>query len=114
MCGPTSLISKRFLPQVLSSILSEVSVSIAWGAILALNFLVRKILFENDWIVAFPLHPGTVQTDMGSGAARVLWMEEAPMTVDGSVKALLVRIDEATRENLSGKMITFEGNHIDW
>lgn len=70
--------------------------------------------FENDWLVAFPFHPGFVQADMGNGAARVHWMEEAPMTVDDSIKALLMRIDEVTREDSVGKMITFDGNHINW
>jgi hypothetical protein len=51
---------------------------------------------------------------MGNGAARVHWMEEAPMTVDDSIKALLMRIDEVTREDSVGKMITFDGNHINW
>ena len=54
----------------------------------------RKIHFENDWLVAFPLHPGFVQTDMGNGAARMLGREEASTTVDDDVKALLVKIDE--------------------
>lgn len=80
----------------------------------ALNFLVRKIHFENDWLVAFPLHPGFVQTEMGNGAARVLGMEQAPMTLEESVKAQLIRIDNATRENSSGKFITIDENHINW
>jgi norsolorinic acid ketoreductase len=80
----------------------------------ALNFLVRKIHFENDWLVAFPLHPGFVQTEMGNGAARVLGMEQAPMTLEDSIKAQLIRIDNATRENSSGKFITFDENHINW
>lgn len=80
----------------------------------ALNFLVRKIHFENDWLVAFPLHPGFVQTEMGNGAARVLGMEEAPMTIRESIDAQLKRIDEATRENSGGKMIAFDGSHINW
>jgi NAD(P)-dependent dehydrogenase (short-subunit alcohol dehydrogenase family) len=31
----------------------------------ALNSLTRKIHFENEWLVAFPLNPGPVATDMG-------------------------------------------------
>lgn len=80
----------------------------------ALNFLVRKIHFENDWLVAFPLHPGFVQTEMGNGAARVLGMEQAPMTLEDSVKVQLARIDGATRKNSSGRFVTFDENHINW
>ena len=80
----------------------------------ALNFLVRKIHFENDRLVAFPLHPGFVQTEMGNGAARVLGMEQAPMTLEDSVKAQLTRIDSATREKSSGNFLTIDENHINW
>ena len=80
----------------------------------ALNHLTRKIHFENDWLVAFPLHPGFVRTDMGNGAATAIGMEEAPMTLGESVAAVLDRIDGATRENSSGKMITIDDNHINW
>jgi NAD(P)-dependent dehydrogenase (short-subunit alcohol dehydrogenase family) len=31
----------------------------------ALNSLTRKIHFENEWLVAFPLNPGPVATEMG-------------------------------------------------
>ena len=80
----------------------------------ALNFLVRKIHFENDWLVAFPMHPGFVQTEMGNGAARAIGMEQAPMTLEDSIKAQLNRIDNATRENSSGKFITFDESVINW
>jgi NAD(P)-dependent dehydrogenase (short-subunit alcohol dehydrogenase family) len=39
----------------------------------ALNSLTRKIHFENEWLVAFPLDPGPVVTEMGK-YFRVLFL----------------------------------------
>jgi NAD(P)-dependent dehydrogenase (short-subunit alcohol dehydrogenase family) len=39
----------------------------------ALNSLTRKIHFENEWLVAFPLDPGPVATEMGK-YFRVLFL----------------------------------------
>ena len=55
----------------------------------ALNYLTRKIHFENEWLTAVALSPGWVQTDMGQLAADAVGMEAAPLKLEDSVKGLL-------------------------
>lgn len=44
----------------------------------AANYMVRKVAFENPTLVSMALNPGWVQSDMGTGAAKAVGMEEAP------------------------------------
>jgi norsolorinic acid ketoreductase len=64
----------------------------------AANYLVRKLHFENSKLTSMAFNPGWVQTDMGNGAATSVGMEQAPMTIDESVKNLIGLFDEASRE----------------
>ncbi|KAK3116868.1 hypothetical protein LTR53_002308 [Teratosphaeriaceae sp. CCFEE 6253] len=80
----------------------------------ALNYLTKKIHLENADVIALPLDPGFVQTDMGNSGARKLGLEAADITVDESVAGLVDVIDHATREGSSGKLIDFKGNVLEW
>ncbi|KAF2197575.1 NAD(P)-binding protein [Delitschia confertaspora ATCC 74209] len=55
----------------------------------ALNFLTRKIHFENDWLTAVVLSPGWVQTDMGEFAAKAVGAEAAPVKLEDSIKGVV-------------------------
>ncbi|KAF2244374.1 putative aflatoxin biosynthesis ketoreductase nor-1 [Trematosphaeria pertusa] len=55
----------------------------------AMNFLTRKIHFENEWLTAVVLSPGWVQTDMGEFAARAVGLEAAPLKLEDSIKGVL-------------------------
>ncbi|KAL2128594.1 hypothetical protein VTI74DRAFT_8961 [Chaetomium olivicolor] len=82
---------------------------------LAANYLVRKVHYENKWLVAFVVDPGHVQTDMGAAAARLMGRDEAPTTLKESVDGILARIDEATKEGSSGKFLLHEdGSELPW
>ncbi|KAL1606211.1 hypothetical protein SLS60_003612 [Paraconiothyrium brasiliense] len=59
------------------------------GVMTALNYLTRKIHFENEWLTAVALSPGWVQTDMGQLAADAVGMEAAPLKLEDSVKGLV-------------------------
>jgi len=80
----------------------------------ALNWLTRNIHIENPGLIAFPIHPGWVQTDMGTKGARANGLDEAPTTVQTSVDGIVSKIDEATREHTSGRFISFDGNSYPW
>lgn len=71
----------------------------------ALNFLTKKLSLEHEGMVIFPLAPGWVRTEMGKGAAGMLFptqvlvintdhqidsvgMEDAPVSIEDSVAGL--------------------------
>jgi len=80
----------------------------------ALNFLVKKIHLENPSLIAFPIHPGWVQTEMGNEGAEFLGLKQAPVQLGDSVKGLIDKIDNATREETSGTFQTFDGMGSAW
>ena len=58
-------------------------------------------------------NPGWVQTDMGNGAAIGVGMEQAPLTIEESVKNLIGLFDGASREK-SGTFTAASGEAIPW
>ncbi|KAF2219982.1 hypothetical protein BDZ85DRAFT_267915 [Elsinoe ampelina] len=79
-----------------------------------LNFLVRKIHFENEHLISFVISPGWVQTDMGNAGAVASGMEAAPTTLQDSVAGILQKIDQATRESSGGKFLSFDETAFSW
>lgn len=80
----------------------------------ALNYLVRRIHTENDWLTAVALHPGWVQTELGNYTAKMVGMERAPMKLEDSIKGCLKVIDAASREKYAGEFISSEEETIPW
>lgn len=80
----------------------------------ALNYLVRRIHVENDWLTAMALQPGWVKTDMGNYAAKCVGMDSAPMKLEDSVAGCLKVIDAASREKYAGEFIDSEENTVLW
>jgi len=80
----------------------------------AANYITRKIQFENEKIIAFPLSPGWVQTDMGTRNAQLIGMKDAPLTINDSIPAMVKLINEATRESHSGRFFSYDGTEIPW
>ncbi|KAJ5173510.1 Short-chain dehydrogenase/reductase SDR [Penicillium coprophilum] len=83
----------------------------------ALNWLTKALHLENekDGLVAFALQPGWAQTRMGKSAATDWgYSEDPPVTIEESVNGMLDIIDNATREDVSGKFISFNGDILSW
>ncbi|KAL2074287.1 hypothetical protein VTL71DRAFT_8065 [Oculimacula yallundae] len=72
----------------------------------ALNFVIRKIHMENEGIIAFPINPGWLRTDLGNHAATGAGMEQAPVSVEDGIKGVIDQIDRATRESTSGRFMS--------
>jgi norsolorinic acid ketoreductase len=72
----------------------------------ALNFVTRKIHMENEGIIAFPINPGWLRTDLGNHAAAGAGMEQAPVPVEDGIRGVVDRIDKATREMTSGRFMS--------
>ncbi|TGO48989.1 hypothetical protein BCON_0224g00170 [Botryotinia convoluta] len=80
----------------------------------ALNYMVRKIHFENEKLTAFVLTPGWVQTEMGNAGATAMGLESAPVKIEESIKGMLEKIDNATREGTSGTLQSFDETKYPW
>ncbi|KAI9647857.1 hypothetical protein NHQ30_004245 [Ciborinia camelliae] len=80
----------------------------------ALHYMVRKIHFENEKLTAFVLSPGWVQTEMGNAGAAAMGMESAPVSIEDSIKGMLEKIDNATREETSGTLQSFDETKYPW
>ncbi|KAI8808558.1 hypothetical protein BJ742DRAFT_807822 [Cladochytrium replicatum] len=76
----------------------------------ALNYIVRKIQVDHgqNGLIAFPINPGWVDTEMGSRGSQ-----KAPVSVKDSVKGILDKIDRATPETFN-KLISYNGNTTPW
>ncbi|CAG8278310.1 unnamed protein product [Penicillium salamii] len=83
----------------------------------ALNWLTRALHLqhESDGLIAFSLHPGWVQTRAGYYSVKQWdYPGEPPLTIEESVTGTLQVIDTATRENTSGKLVTYNGDVVAW
>ncbi|KAI7763455.1 hypothetical protein LZL87_010520 [Fusarium oxysporum] len=81
----------------------------------ALNWLTRALHQQNEALIAFALHPGFVNTEMGESAATEWGFPHAMLeSVEEAVKGSLRIIDGATRETVSGKFVSYKGQEIPW
>ncbi|KAI5203411.1 putative NADP(+)-dependent dehydrogenase [Aureobasidium subglaciale] len=81
------------------------------------NFLVRRMHQENPELIAFAVHPGAVKTEGGAEVAGKLGMlqyEDFFTTLEKSIDGMVAKIDNATRENSSGKFLCFDDTPLDW
>ncbi|MCJ1396574.1 hypothetical protein MMC18_009465 [Xylographa bjoerkii] len=89
--------------------------ALAYGASKAMvHYITRKIHLENEWLVAFVLDPGFVQTDMGNMGAVAVGLAEAPTTIKDSVDYLITTIDGSTRDKTSGHFPSIAGGDFAW
>ncbi|KZO92370.1 NAD(P)-binding protein [Calocera viscosa TUFC12733] len=132
--GPTVLFQSAWpllkaSPKPEFAIISSVAGSIAAGAALpagffaygaskaGVNFLAMKLHSEHPELVVADIHPGPVQTDMGSFSQKEDPFIAEAMTfisVDESVKGILKLVDEAKREVEGPKMIGYDGTVFPW
>jgi len=82
----------------------------------AANYITKKINQENQDInlIAFPISPGWVQTDMGNRGAMAFGLGIAPVTLQQSVDGIIGKIDNATQENSGGKFLSFDDKLYKW
>ncbi len=51
---------------------------------------------------------------LGNHAAKGAGMGMAPLTIEDGVTGLVEQIDKATREETSGKFMTYNGDQLPW
>lgn len=79
----------------------------------AVNYLVRKIAFDNPTLISMALCPGWVQTEMGNAGAEAVGMAQAPLTLEESIKGLVKLVDEASLEK-TGSFMSQSGEEVAW
>ena len=84
---------------------------------IGVNFITQRIHVEHekkDGIIAFPMNPGGVKTDLGNAAAPLAFgIEQFELAPEESAAGLLSVIDKATR-NESGGFWSYTGKEIPW
>ncbi|KZT54354.1 NAD(P)-binding protein [Calocera cornea HHB12733] len=78
------------------------------------NFLAMKLHSEHPELVSIDIHPGPVQTDMGSFSAKedpFIAKNMSFISVEESVKGILPIVDGAKREAEGPKMIGYDGSY---
>lgn len=75
----------------------------------ALTWYGVRVNAEDEWLNAFVLDPGWVQTEMGNTAAHLFGVAAAPLTVDESVDGLFRLLTTATKEEHGGKVVLYTG-----
>ncbi|KAM0277201.1 hypothetical protein ACHAQH_005984 [Verticillium albo-atrum] len=81
-----------------------------------LNWLIKRVHFEEPWLTTFVVHPGIVLTDMGKGAfpPGVDPKDIGAIDVETSVDSLEKVLNAATRESSGGKFINYDGTALPW
>jgi len=82
-----------------------------------INYIMRRVHTEHhssDGIIAFPINPGGVKTDIGAFAAPTAFgMKEFTIEPEDSAKMILSVIDNATAKQ-SGKFFRYDGKELPW
>lgn len=79
-----------------------------------LNWYGIRINAEEEWLTAFIMDPGWVQTDMGNRAAEVWGMGVAPDKADDSVDGMFKVLTTATKETHGGRLVLHTGEIQGW
>ncbi|EAQ86205.1 hypothetical protein CHGG_07458 [Chaetomium globosum CBS 148.51] len=80
-----------------------------------LNWYGIRINAEEEWLTAFILDPGWVQTEMGNRAAQVWGVAEAaPDNINDSTEGMFKVLTTAKRETHGGKLVVYTGEIKDW
>jgi len=81
----------------------------------ALNWLVRRLHYEESWLTSYVTHPGLVLTDMASGMFESVEQARAMggIDVEVSIAGILKTLDSATKET-SGTFQNYDGTTIPW
>ncbi|KAJ4311883.1 hypothetical protein N0V94_007730 [Neodidymelliopsis sp. IMI 364377] len=82
----------------------------------ALNWLVKRVHIEEEWLTAYVSHPGLVITDM----SRAFTGDEETakkmggIPVEASVEGLLKTLDGSSRKETGGQFMSYDGSVLPW
>ncbi|KAF9465515.1 hypothetical protein BDZ94DRAFT_1214692 [Collybia nuda] len=119
--------SPRFIPMTSGAASLTEFISLPFGytcygaSKTAVNYISRKIHFENEWLICFPLAPGIVDTDMArsnremdtSGTLGPI-QDTAAISAEKAAPLLLHVVESSTREKDGGEFLNIDGQKIAW
>ncbi|KAF5327127.1 hypothetical protein D9619_004959 [Psilocybe cf. subviscida] len=123
----THLTGAKFVP--ISSGAGSIDGSFISGKVLAgygaskaaMNYLCRKMHFENEWLVCFPINPGAVVTDMFEEfkAADTVGelsknLDRISKTPEDTARLLVDVVNDAKREPQGGEFLNYNGGKNPW
>ncbi|KAK8099058.1 uncharacterized protein PG998_012299 [Apiospora kogelbergensis] len=76
----------------------------------AVNWYTVRINAEDEWLNAFVINPGWVQTELGDRGARELGLEKAFITVKESCDGMINVLGGTNKEKHGGRMIAWNGD----
>lgn len=78
------------------------------------HWYTKAISVEDEWLNAFPIDPGWVQTDIGNRGAVDFGTDKPTLTVEQSAGGVVKIVEAATRETHSGKLFKYNGEEEPW
>ncbi|OTB07436.1 hypothetical protein M426DRAFT_318118 [Hypoxylon sp. CI-4A] len=82
---------------------------------IAAAWYTAKINQEEEWLTSFIIHPGWVNTDMGTGGAQAWGVPEGPPDdFNESCNGMVRVIDASAKKSHGGLIWSFRGERVDW
>ncbi|KAJ5946511.1 Short-chain dehydrogenase/reductase SDR [Penicillium verhagenii] len=78
------------------------------------HWYTKAISVEDEWLNAFPIDPGWVQTDIGNRGADSFGTDKPTLTVEESAGGVVKVVDIARKETHSGKLFKYDGQEQPW
>ncbi|KAJ4187796.1 hypothetical protein NW759_016875 [Fusarium solani] len=84
------------------------------GSKAALNWLIRRLRFEEPWPTSFLLHPSLIETDLTIAAMESVKLSEMrAVLVDAGMAKMMKTTDKASR-NIGGMFQNYDGTKMPW
>ncbi|KAL3467736.1 NAD(P)-binding protein [Aspergillus heterothallicus] len=78
------------------------------------HWYTKTVALQEPWLIAFPVDPGFVQTNIGNRAAGLLGLDKASITIEESSRGVFNVIDASRKETHSGKLWKWTGEEEPW
>ncbi|KAL7907561.1 hypothetical protein GGI35DRAFT_481238 [Trichoderma velutinum] len=80
----------------------------------AINYLMRKVHFEEPWLSSLVICPGWTRTDMGNTTAQLAKFDaQAPVPLDVAIRGVVEEVDNFVRTE-KGRFASFDHKDQQW
>ena len=80
-----------------------------------LNYITRSMHkdYHEKGLIAFPIHPGMVDTDMSKSALDVFGVDKFPVTPDDSA-SMMIKVIDSAGPGEAGRFWSYTGEELEW